>query len=124
MRQRHEHLAAAPLALPHVILHDRVATAEAMLIAKPLEHPLRRVPLLAMNLAVALQPAVDDPGWDGPVTQLIAERVEDVSHLLATLSRPVMSDADSRRTDETRHPVGNNIRSGARHPREQAKKLF
>ena len=61
---------------------------------------------------------------DGPVTHLIAERVEDVSHLLATLSRPVMSDADSRRTDEAKHPVGNNIRSGARHPREQAKKLF
>lgn len=61
---------------------------------------------------------------DGPVTHLIAERVEDVSHLLATLSRPVMSDADSRRTDEARHPVGNNISSGARHPREQARKLF
>ena len=61
---------------------------------------------------------------DGMVTHLIAERVEDVSHLLATLSRPVMSDADSGRMDEARHPVGNNIRSGARHPREQAKKLF
>ena len=62
MRQRHEHLAAAPLALPHVILHDRVAADEAVLIAKPLEHPLRGVPLFAVNLAITLQPAIDDPG--------------------------------------------------------------
>ena len=62
MRQRHEHLAAAPLALPHVILHDRVAAGEAMLVAKPFEHPLRGVPLFAVNLAITLQPAIDDPG--------------------------------------------------------------
>ncbi len=60
--QQHEHLAAATFALTHVILHDRVAAGEPVLIAKPLEHPLRRVPLLAMNLAITLQPAIDDPG--------------------------------------------------------------
>jgi len=62
MRQRHEHLAATTLALPYVVFHDRVAAGEAVLIAEPLEHPLRRMSLLAMDLAVAFQPAVDDPG--------------------------------------------------------------
>ena len=62
MRQRHEHLAAPPIALPHVILHDRVAAGEPVFIAKPLEHPLRRVALFAVDLAITLQPTVDDPG--------------------------------------------------------------
>ena len=62
MRQRHEHLAAAPFALPHVILHDRVAAGEPVLVAQPLEHSLCCVPLLAMDLAVNVQPAVNDPG--------------------------------------------------------------
>ena len=62
MRQWHEHLAAAPFALPHVILHDGVAAGEPVLIAQPFEHPPRRVVLLAMDPAITLQPAVDDPG--------------------------------------------------------------
>ena len=61
---------------------------------------------------------------DGPVTHLVAERVEDVSHLLATLGRAVMIDANDGRADETKRPAGGSIRSTARHPREQAKKLF
>jgi error-prone DNA polymerase len=61
---------------------------------------------------------------DGPVSHLIAERVEDVSHLLATLGRPVIIDANDGRADETKRPAGGSIRSTARHPREQAKKLF
>jgi error-prone DNA polymerase len=61
---------------------------------------------------------------DGPTTHLIAESVEDVSHLLATLGRPVPIDANDGRADETKRPVGGSIRSSARHPREQAKKLF
>ena len=61
---------------------------------------------------------------DGPTTHVIAERVEDVSHLLTTLDRPVMIDANDGRTDETRRPAGGSIRSTARHPREQARKLF
>ncbi|NEY92154.1 error-prone DNA polymerase [Tabrizicola oligotrophica] len=61
---------------------------------------------------------------DGPVTHLIAEQVEDVSHLLATLGRPVIIDANDGRADETRRPAGGSIRSTAHHPREQAKKLF
>jgi error-prone DNA polymerase len=61
---------------------------------------------------------------DGPVTHVIAERVEDVSHLLATLGRPVIIDANDGRADETKRTVGGSVRSSARHPREQAKKLF
>ena len=61
---------------------------------------------------------------DGPVTHLIAERVEDVSHLLATLGRPLKIDANDCPTEETRRPLGGNIGSTARHPREQARKLF
>ena len=60
VRQRHEHLAPAAFALPHVVLDDRVAAGEAVLVAQPLEHPLGRVPLLAVNPAIPLQPAVDD----------------------------------------------------------------
>jgi hypothetical protein len=58
----HEHLAATPVALTHVVLHDRVAAGEPVLVAETLEHPLRRVPLLAMDFPIALQPAIDDPG--------------------------------------------------------------
>ena len=61
---------------------------------------------------------------DGPTTHLIAERVEDVSPLLATLGRPVIIDANDGRADETKRPVGGSVRSSAHHPREQAKKLF
>ncbi len=61
---------------------------------------------------------------DGPVVHLIAERVEDVSPLLATLGRPGIIDANDGRADEARRPVGGSVRSSAHHPREQAKKLF
>jgi len=54
---------------------------------------------------------------DGPTTHLIAERVEDMSHLLATLSRP--ADAPD---DRSRASI--NFKANANHPREQAKKLF
>jgi len=43
--------------LPHVILQDRVAAGDAMLVAKPLEHPLCGVPLLAVNRAITLNRA-------------------------------------------------------------------
>ena len=61
---------------------------------------------------------------DGPVIHLIAEHVEDVSPLLATLGRPVIIDSNDGRADEVKRPVGGSIRSSARHPREQAKTLF
>lgn len=61
---------------------------------------------------------------DGPVTHLIAERVEDVSPLLATLGRPVVIAPNDGRADETRRPTGGSMRPTARHPREQARKLL
>ena len=61
---------------------------------------------------------------DGPVTHLIAERVEDVSPLLATLGRPVLIPPNDGRADETRRPTGGSRRPTARHPREQARMLF
>ena len=61
---------------------------------------------------------------DGPTTHLIAERIEDLSHLLATLGRPLIGCADKLPAAESQRPAGGSIRSTARHPREQAKKLF
>ncbi|PRD36325.1 UNVERIFIED_CONTAM: dnaE2 [Trichonephila clavipes] len=61
---------------------------------------------------------------DGPVTHLIAEGIEDVSHLLVTLSRSEIIDVNDGRADETKRPAVGSIRPTARHPREQAKKLF
>jgi len=61
---------------------------------------------------------------EGPVIHLIAEHVEDVSPLLATLGRPVMIEANDGRADETKRPVGGSLRGTAHHPREQAKVLF
>ena len=60
---------------------------------------------------------------DGPVVHLIAEKVEDLSPLLATLGRPVMIEANDGRADETKRPAGGSVRT-AHHPREQAKVLF
>src|SRR5579863_8475276 len=64
MFQRHEHLALAQLPEPHVVLHDRVATRIAMLIAQPLEDPLSCVTLLLGFGLVLLQDLIDgrDPG--------------------------------------------------------------
>ncbi|MDZ7572773.1 MAG: OB-fold nucleic acid binding domain-containing protein, partial [Pseudotabrizicola sp.] len=61
---------------------------------------------------------------DGPVVHLIAEHVEDVSPLLATLGRPVIIPSNDGRADETKRPVNSRAQSSARHPREQARKLF
>lgn len=64
---------------------------------------------------------------DGQVIHVIAERVEDISPLLATLGRPARAGQgegggeDGAGTDAPRPP---RIRPTARHPREQAKKLF
>ena len=62
MRQRHEHLLSAPLALPDVVLDDCVAAGEPMLITKPIEDALGGVPLLAMHRLVAIEPRIDDLG--------------------------------------------------------------
>ena len=54
---------------------------------------------------------------EDPTTHLIAERIEDMSHLLVTLSRPAGAPDDRSRASI-------NFKTNANHPREQAKKLF
>src|SRR5690606_25464171 len=61
---------------------------------------------------------------DGPVVHLIVEHIEDVSHLLGKLCSPVIIDSNYGRADETRRPAGGSAGPTARHPREQARKLF
>lgn len=61
MGQRHEHIPPPTLPLPDVVLHNRVAASEPIFVAKPLEHPLGRVPLLAQNATIPVEPTVDDP---------------------------------------------------------------
>ena len=46
MAQRHEHLALPQPTLVHIVLHDRQPAGVAVLVPKPLEDPLRGVPLL------------------------------------------------------------------------------
>src|SRR6476620_12739542 len=46
MYERHEHLLRSLPPPGHIILHDRDATREAVLISQPLENPLRRMLLL------------------------------------------------------------------------------
>src|SRR5690606_9770239 len=48
------------LPFPDVILDDRVAAGEAVLLAKTVKYPLRRMTLLARNLTVPVQPRIDD----------------------------------------------------------------
>ena len=60
MRQRHEHLLATPFTFPDVILDDRVTANKPAFLAKPVKHPLRRMPLLARHRPVRLQPTLDD----------------------------------------------------------------
>ncbi len=59
---------------------------------------------------------------DGPVIHLIAEQVEDLSGRLATLGHQLRIGAETERAGETVRPTRTAGR--ARHPREQAKKLF
>ncbi|KPP86004.1 MAG: error-prone DNA polymerase [Rhodobacteraceae bacterium HLUCCO07] len=61
---------------------------------------------------------------EGQVTHLIAERIEDLSPMLSTLGRPAPSGTHDGQAHETGLPAAGNNRPSARHPREQAKKLF
>jgi hypothetical protein len=60
MCQRHEYLSAVQCRCAHVVLHDRVAARETVLFLKPLEDPLRRMPLLGWSLLVVVQNGVND----------------------------------------------------------------
>lgn len=59
---------------------------------------------------------------DGQVTHLIAERIEDLSARLSTIGHQLRIGAETERAGETVRPTRTAGR--ARHPREQAKKLF
>ncbi len=61
---------------------------------------------------------------EGLVVHVIADRIEDLSPMLATLGQPLLPDANERNTGGTVTPDSKSVRSAARHPREQAKKLF
>ena len=60
VHQRHEHLLRPLPPASHVVLHDRDAAREAVLVPQPLEDPLRRVLLLLRPAFVLGQNAVDD----------------------------------------------------------------
>ncbi|MDQ1900593.1 error-prone DNA polymerase [Paracoccus sp. WLY502] len=47
---------------------------------------------------------------DGPVVHLVAERIEDASHLLGTLGRGTVLEANDGRADETKRPAGGSLR--------------
>jgi len=59
---------------------------------------------------------------DGPVIQVLAERIEDMSAMLPMLARPAMDGDDD--AERTRPSVADGLRSPALHPREQAKRMF
>jgi error-prone DNA polymerase len=63
---------------------------------------------------------------DGQVIHIIAEQIDDISHMLGSLGGPAPLPANDGRGDEVRRSVPSMVpgTSGARHPREQARKLF
>ena len=60
MVQRHKHLAAAPLMLPHIGLHDRVAALKTVLVPQPFENTLGCVTLLPGTTDIIAKPLIDD----------------------------------------------------------------
>src|SRR5450830_475457 len=59
MHQRHEHLLRPLTPAGHIILHNRDAAREPILITEPLEDPLRRMLLLLRSRLVVPKNAVD-----------------------------------------------------------------
>src|SRR5438270_4007563 len=62
MPQRHEDLELPQSARQHVVLNNGDPAGIAVLVAKPLEDPLRGVPLLPRPALILRQDTVDDPG--------------------------------------------------------------
>lgn len=60
VRQRHKHLGLRPLPLGHRRSDDALASGVPMLLAKTVEDPTGRVPLLFRGLAVGFEDGVDD----------------------------------------------------------------
>ena len=61
---------------------------------------------------------------DGQVAHLIAERIEDLSPMLSSLGQNSLSDAGEGPASTVRENSHATGQSSARHPREQARKLF
>ncbi len=62
---------------------------------------------------------------DGQVVHVVAERIEDISHMLDDLARGARAMPDpAGPVDEVRRPQQDARGAGARHPRMQAKRLF
>lgn len=61
---------------------------------------------------------------EGQVVHVIAERVEDLSPMLATLGRPSLPNVNGGNGDGTGAPDSKSVGPSARHPRDQARKLF
>jgi hypothetical protein len=61
MAQRNKYLPPPQQRGRHILTHDCVATSKPLLIPQPLENPIRRVPLLLVNLAVAFENGVNPP---------------------------------------------------------------
>jgi hypothetical protein len=62
VRERNEHLTSTALALADIVLDDRVAAGETVLLAQPVIHALGGMALLAVGLTIPVQPRVDDLG--------------------------------------------------------------
>ena len=62
MRQWHEHLLSAKLLLAHVVLDDRVAAREGVLVAQTIGDAFRGVALFPMLLLIVQQDLINDPG--------------------------------------------------------------
>ena len=60
----------------------------------------------------------------GQITHLIAERIEDLSQMLSSLGQNSLSDAGEGPASTVRENSHATGQSSARHPREQARKLF
>lgn len=60
---------------------------------------------------------------EGRVIHLIAERIDDLSAMLALIGKP-QPEADNDHEGASTDTVGSNRKTSAHHPREQAKKLF
>ncbi len=61
---------------------------------------------------------------DGTVVHLVAEQIEDLSPRLATIGQQLKIGTETERGGETVRPIRTEGRAVARHPREQARKLF
>ena len=87
VRERNEHLARAKPTLPNVVLHDRVAAREAVLLTQALEDSPGSVALLPRTRAVRFEDFIDDAGEGGKpgpgagMATLVAGRRRVAKHL-------------------------------------------